>query len=147
MVESTEDVPKQVPGTEEFKDSEPVPECVMNEAVKAFEPTLEEIFIVMPSGEYQRMLFFGHELREKEQKHIDDFREWLKERTLTLPDGYDDENMLVLRFLQGLKWDYQKTYDEIVEHSGWKSELAISSYDTFKNDLELGVMYGLKRDS
>jgi len=97
MVESTVEV-AIVNTAEETKDTE-VPECVMNETVRGFEPTLEEIFIVMPSGEYQRMLFHGHELREREQKHMVDFREWLVERKLTLPDGYDDADMLVLRFL------------------------------------------------
>ena len=48
-----------------------------------------------------------------------DFRKWIKDRDLELPPGYDDANRIVLRFLQGLKWDYQKTYDEIVEHSKW----------------------------
>ena len=75
-----------------------------------------------------------------------DFREWLKSRNLELPAGYDDENMMVLRFLQGLKWDYQLTYDEIIEHSKWKQELVINDAAQFKDDLELGVLYGCKRD-
>ena len=58
-------------------------------------------------------------MREREETHLDDFRKFLEVKNLTLPEGYDDENMNVLRFLQGLKWDYQKTYDEVVEHSKW----------------------------
>ena len=118
----------------------------MNDTIRAFEPTLDDVFIILPSGDYQRMLFSGHELREREQTHMNDFREWLKTRELTLPDGYDDANMVVLRFLQGLKWDYQKTYDGIIEHSQWKKDLVISGYETFKQDLELGVLYGCRRD-
>ena len=141
MVESTADANKET--QEENKD---IPECVMNDTVRAFEPTLDDVFIILPSGDYQRMLFAGHELREREQTHMNDFREWLKARELTLPDGYDDANMVVLRFLQGLKWDYQAAYNEITAHAQWKKDLVISGYETFKEDLELGVLYGCRRD-
>jgi len=76
---------------------------------------------------------------------LTDFRKFLEVKNYTLPDGYDDENRIVLRFLQGLKWDYQKTYDEIVEHAKWKASL-ITDYNHFKDDLELGVIYGVRRD-
>jgi len=45
-------------------------------------------------------------LREREETHLNDFRTFLQVKNLTLPEGYDDENRMVLRFLQGLKWDY-----------------------------------------
>jgi hypothetical protein len=76
---------------------------------------------------------------------LTDFRKFLEVKNYTLPSGYDDENRIVLRFLQGLKWDYQKTYDEIVEHAKWKASL-ITDYNHFKDDLELGVIYGVRRD-
>ena len=66
-------------------------------------------------------------------------------KNLTLPPGYDDENRMVLRFLQGLKWDYQKTYDEILEHAEWKKTLNLD-LNQFREDLELGVIYGVRRD-
>ena len=96
---------------------EEVPQIVINDEVKDYEPTLEDQFFIIPSGDYQRILFQGLDLREREETHINDFRSFLQVKSLELPPGYDDENRLVLRFLQGLKWDYQKTYDEIVEHS------------------------------
>lgn len=34
-----------------------IPECVMNDKVRNFEPTLEDIFFIIPSGDYQRLLF------------------------------------------------------------------------------------------
>ena len=76
---------------------------------------------------------------------MEDFRSFLRVKELTLPPGYDDENRMVLRFLQGLKWDYQKTYDEIVAHSEWIKTQNFD-YDAFKEDLELGVIYGVRRD-
>ena len=49
-----------------------------------------------------------------------DFRNWLKDKEYELPPGFDDDNRIVLRFLQGLKWDYMATYTEIHEHHKWK---------------------------
>lgn len=42
---------------------------------------------------------------------------------MDLPAGYDDESRMVLRFLQGHKWDYMKTYDEIKYHAEWRRTL------------------------
>ena len=85
---------------------EEVPACVINDEVRDYEPTLEDQFFIIPSGDYQRILFQGLDLREREETHLNDFRSFLQVKGLTLPEGYDDENRLVLRFLQGLKWDY-----------------------------------------
>lgn len=84
-------------------------------------------------------------MREREETHLTDFRNFLKVKNLTLPEGYDDENRMVLRFLQGLKWDYQKTYDEILEHSIWHKSLDLN-YESYREELELGVIYGVRRD-
>lgn len=64
-----------------------------------------------------------------------------------MPQDYkvDDEGRLCLRFLQGLKWNYQKTYDEMMEHSMWRKGIDLN-YENFKQDLELGVIYGVRRD-
>ena len=130
--------------------SEEVPECVLNDTVRNFEPELEDVFVIIPSGDYQRLIFNGQELREREERHMTDFRQWIKDQGKPeLPQGYDDGNRIVLRFLQGMKWDYPKTYDAIIENSEWRiSRDAIinGGADKFKEDLELGVLYGYKRD-
>ena len=71
-----------------------------------YEPRLEDIFVVLQSGDYQRLIFTKLELREREETHLNDFRNFLKARNLELPAGYDDDSREILRFLQGLKWDY-----------------------------------------
>ena len=40
-----------------MKDPKGVPACVMDEDTINYEPTLEDTFIVIPSGDYQRLLF------------------------------------------------------------------------------------------
>ncbi len=59
-------------------------------------------------------------LRDREETHLNDFRNFLKQKNLTLPQGYDDDNRLVLRFLQKMHWDYQKSFDAINENFTWK---------------------------
>ena len=44
-----------------------------------------------------------------------------------------------------MKWDYQKTYDEIVEHNQWHNSLNLD-LNQFREELELGVVYGVRRD-
>ena len=102
-----------------------VPECVMNDAVRAFEPSLEDIFFIIPSGDYQRLLFQGQDLREREETHLADFRNFLKVKNLTLPPGYDDENLLVLRFLQGRNpdWVQRPFFAKYSETATWLHQL------------------------
>jgi hypothetical protein len=40
-----------------MKDKDGVPACVMDADTKNYEPSLEDIFVVIPSGDYQRLLF------------------------------------------------------------------------------------------
>lgn len=98
----------------------------MNDEVRSFEPELDDIFIIIANGDYQRLIFQGTELREREETHMADFRTFLQTKGLTLPEGYDDEGRHLLRFLQGLKWDYQKTYDEILEHAEWIKKIDLN---------------------
>ena len=55
MVEAAE---AQVAGTGGlFQNVGEIPSKVMNEEVKEFEPSLEDMFFIIPSGDYQRILF------------------------------------------------------------------------------------------
>ncbi len=57
------------------------------------------------------------ELRDKEEDHMEGFRNFCKEKEIVIPEGYDDESRFLLRILQGKKWNYQQTADEIISHS------------------------------
>jgi hypothetical protein len=118
----------------------------MNAAVQAYEPTLEDTFFIIPSGDYQRLIFVGLPLRDREETHLQDFRNFLKTKNLTLPAGYDDDNRLVLRFLQKLHWDYQKAFDAIQEHCKWQLTVNVTDISPVKKDLEAGWLYAYKRD-
>lgn len=107
---------------------------------------MEDTFFIITSGDYQRLIFNGLPLREREETHLNDFRNFLKLKNLTLPPGYDDENRVVLRFLQGLHWDYQKSYDQILEHAEWAAKVNISDITPFKDYLNAGFLYAYRRD-
>lgn len=51
-----------------------------------------------------------------------------------------------MRFLQGLKWDYQKTYDQVNEHHQWRQTVNITNPEPFLNHLNQGLIYSYMRD-
>ena len=75
------------------------PEIPMSEECKNFEPTVNEEFLTIPNGQYQRLLFEGVELRSKEEDHLDNFREYCKTNSIVIPEGYDDDKKFILRIL------------------------------------------------
>ena len=42
----------------------------MNEEVKEHEPSLDDTFFIISTGDYQRLLFSGLDLRERELTHL-----------------------------------------------------------------------------
>jgi hypothetical protein len=123
-----------------------VPACMMNEQVKSYEPTLEDTFFVLPTGDYQRLIFFNMELRDKEQNHLNDFDNFLKTKGLEIPANFDNEHRLVLRFLQKMHWDYQKAHDGIVANHTWRQQVNISDISKVEQGLKAGWIYGYMRD-
>ena len=71
----------------------------MNNQISAYEPDLDDTFFIIPSGDYQRLIFTGMQLRDREETHLNDFRTFCKTNNFVLPEGYDDDQRLVLRFL------------------------------------------------
>mgnify|MGYP003952249347 CR=1 FL=1 len=63
-----------------------------------------------------------------------------------LPPGYDDNERLVLRFLQGLKWDNYEAYHAILTHSEWQQEINKVDPTPYIPTLNKGILYGMKRD-
>ena len=92
----------------------------INEEVSAFEQSVNEEFLTIKTGEYQRLIFQDVELREREEEELEKFRDYCKENSIEIPVGYDDEKRHVLRVLQGKKWKYDVTAKEILSHNEWK---------------------------
>jgi hypothetical protein len=76
--------------------------------VKAYEPTDEDLFIRIPSGDYQRMIWSEPlPLNDREKEYDDKFKDFVKENNLKpLPDFYTSSERIALRYLQGCYWDY-----------------------------------------
>lgn len=74
------------------------------------------------------------------------FREYCSENNIAIPEGYDDETRFILRVLQGKKWKYDVTAQELLSHAEWKKVAYPLQYDPVKSMLVEGVIYGFKRD-
>lgn len=71
----------------------------LNEEISSFESSVNEEFLTIKTGEYQRLIFQDVELREAEEEKLEAFREHCKENDFTIPEGYDDEKRFLLRVL------------------------------------------------
>lgn len=118
----------------------------VNEEIEAFESTVNEEFMTIKTGEYQRLIFQNVELREKEEEQLEQFRQYCKDNNITIPEGYDDDKRFVLRVLQGKKWKHDITAQAIIAHNEWKQATYPLRYDPVKDMLCTGVIYGHKRD-
>ena len=71
------------------------------------------------------------DLHEKEIKYIEDFRVYLVNKGIEFPSWYfeyndvlwysiDDNQRIILRFLQGNHFKFKQTADDLKEHVQWK---------------------------
>lgn len=87
-----------------------------------FEPRDEDIFITISKGR-QRLIFSPPQvLDDKEENYLREFREHMRAKNLEIPPGYDDNTRLVLRFLQGTGFSYEKAEQAIIANYAWKKE-------------------------
>ena len=66
-----------------------------------------------------------------------------------LPPGFNDEHHEELRYLNTHNWDFERTYESILDYDRWiRQELVptLESYERFEQHLESGVLYGNGRD-
>lgn len=85
-------------------------------------------------------------MREKEETHLEQFREYCKQNQIVIPAGYDDDNHFLLRILQGKKWKYDVAAATMIELNDWKVSTYPIQYDAIKSTLEKGIVYGYGRD-
>jgi len=57
---------------------------------------------------------------QAEEEHLVNFRKFLQENSHTIPDGYDDDGRLILRYLQASRFNYNKAYGMVLEHKEWR---------------------------
>ena len=73
----------------------PVPESVMNDKVRSFEPTDKALFFTFKNGEYEYLIFGGIEpedLREPQRKMKAEFNEWIQKNGLVIPEPFRENN-------------------------------------------------------
>ena len=68
---------------------------------KNYGPLPEEVFLTIPGGEYQRLIWAEpQELREKEEDHWDNFQDYIKNNNLdAVPEFYSSNLRMGFRLL------------------------------------------------
>ena len=78
----------------------PIPDYVMNDTVRAFEPTEESIHLTLSNGEVHNLIFSGVELLDQQKKVVSDFEDWLDSQDLTIPSVFrESDDNDIYRFL------------------------------------------------
>ena len=96
---------------------DPIPQFVMDDTVRKFEPTEKDTYFTVKNGRYQTQIFGNgiESLREFERQKLAEFHTWLNEKGLKLPKGFD-QNLEELRVMACRDFDFQRSYDTIWEH-------------------------------
>ena len=55
----------------------PTPETVMNDSVRAYMPSEDELYFTIEDGRYVNRIYSGVQLREFEKKKVTAFRAWV----------------------------------------------------------------------
>mmetsp|Transcript_36604 Transcript_36604/g.44709 ORF Transcript_36604/g.44709 Transcript_36604/m.44709 type:complete len:152 (+) Transcript_36604:205-660(+) len=87
----------------------PIPEYVINDKVRAFEPTDQARYIIFSNGDYENLLLVNQELREREQNYVTKWRAELASRGLETPEAFKEEND-ELRFLMSHNFNFEETW-------------------------------------
>ena len=57
----------------------PIPARVMNEKVRNYSPSEDELYFTIPDGRYVNRIYSGVKLRKFEQEKVNAFRAWVAE--------------------------------------------------------------------
>jgi CRAL/TRIO domain len=115
---------------------------------EAFSLTItdEHSFITFPKIGSQRIIFGFVPLTPKETTAMEEFRKYAQDNHLTYPKWTDDDNRILLRFLQGNNFVFKKTAESLTNHVKWReTELKINE-SLAKSLLPYGLIYFFGRD-
>ena len=131
-------------GGEEVETIDSCLDSAIKETAHSYVPTDEDIFIYV--GEYYQRLIFGRpiEYKEEEKEILEEFIQYWSTNEKRLPHDYSRRDMY--RVLQGWDFDFDKTYQEIIDHHNFiKANLPVN-LDGLDEYLQNGMVYFYKRD-
>jgi len=127
----------------------PIPDYVINDEVRAFVLTDAGRFIIFDNGDYEYLVVVGDlNLREREVKWLEEWREELASNGLEVPASFREEND-ELRFLMSHNnvfweiWNAMAHYEDYLLN--YQAHI-FDAYEDFKEYLEAGLVYGYRRD-
>jgi len=121
----------------------------IDEKVFEYEPTDADTFESLPDGSYVRRIYSGVELREREQRGVDEFRAWLVETGKEAPLGMTDHHNFDLRFLNLSNYNNELAYKELWLNDKWMREHLAPLLEDPGKYLKLansGAIYAYRRD-
>ena len=83
-----------------------IPKIVMNDRIRAYEPTEEDLYFTIEDGRYVNRIYSGVKLREFEEQKVKEFRDWITKSDLYMPTGFTDDHNYDLKFLNTMKYDH-----------------------------------------
>ncbi|CDW82821.1 UNKNOWN [Stylonychia lemnae] len=130
-----------------LKPSEESLQKFFTDEAQNYQPKPEDIFITIKSGLQQRLIFSKPQvLTEKEEQELQGLRDLINSKGNQIPPGFDNDSRLVLRFLQGMKFNYEETEQALNDNYKWKTEIFPINPSPFENYLQTGLLYAFKRD-
>eukprot|EP00347_Sterkiella_histriomuscorum_P002775 403366847 len=127
--------------------SDEAKEKYFTQAALDYQPTNQDIFITTSKGETQRLIFAKpQQLKENEEKELQGLRDYIRSRGNQMPPGFDDDQRLILRFLQGMKFHYEHTEKAMNENAIWRRESFPMDTRPFMDYLNQGIIYAYQRD-
>lgn len=81
-----------------------------------------------------------------EVEALEKFRNYCSENGHTIPKGYDDEERLLLRYLQDNEWKVDLAWKDVKEHYEWRTSNMPKEPSLYEPYLQSGVFYIEGRD-
>jgi|LauGreDrversion4_2_1035121.scaffolds.fasta_scaffold515869_3 hypothetical protein len=118
------------------------------DAAFTYAPTKDDIMFQVEDSTQRCMFHSDFPLLPHEQKGLEVFRQYIQQNKLELPPNYDNEERLILRFIDAAQWKCKEAWDQLMIHYKFTQSfpIQISQYNSWVEELNKGYAYIYKRD-
>ena len=126
----------------------PIPDYVMNDEVRNFEPPAEAYYMKHGDGADEiSWIILDDNSKWPEQVWAirNGFKDYLRENDLNLPDSFLEDDGDDIRYYLNHNKDYEETYKEMLKYDEIVYDYKIPLFEKFAEDttdLDRGIIYG-----